>query len=167
MRREVLKRIVRGLALGVLSVPMLLMAAGCYEKLNGGGWMLSANGEDRATFGIHFEVVDPIDPTTAHVRGTYYDHGNGVRLKFIEVVDYASGPGPEEGDCAQFEATYKSQAKRQPGSGTASVTLCDSGEPGIVTDTLDISILDGPYAGYKNTGLILGGNFQGFQTEEQ
>ena len=60
-----LKRIVRVLALGALSVPMLLMAAGCYEKLNGGGWMLSANGEDRATFGIHFEVVDPIDPTTA------------------------------------------------------------------------------------------------------
>ncbi len=162
-----LKSILRALALSVLAVPMLLLATGCYEKLNGGGWMLSANEEDRATFGIHFEVEDPMDPTTAHARGTYHDRGYGVRLKFKEVVGTAGGPGPEEGDCAFFQATYKSQDKRQPGSGTASVTACDNGEPGVNGDTLDIFVSDGPYAGYENTGLILGGNFQGFQTEKQ
>jgi hypothetical protein len=154
----VLKPIARVVALCVLAVPLLLMAAGCYEKLNGGGWMLSANGEDRATFGIHFD--GPRDAA----RGTYHDHGTGVRLKFEGVVIYFSGSGPE---CAIFDATYKSQDKRQPGSGAVSVTACDEGEPGVSGDTLDILVLDGPYAGYENGGPILGGNFQGFQTEER
>ena len=155
-----LKRVVRVLALGVLLVPMLLMAAGCYEKLNGGGWMLSANGEDRATFGIHFDGTR--DRHAA--RGTYHDHGTGVRFRFVEEVGHAVGTGPEEGDCAVFIATYKSQDKKEPGSGLVDVTACDEGEPAVNGDTLDIFVETGPYAGYENGGPILGGNFQGFQT---
>ena len=157
-----LKGIVRVLALGVLSVAMLLMAAGChgsYDKLNGGGWMLSANGDDRATFGIHF------DGTRSDARGTYHDHGTDVRFKFAGVSDFVLGR--ELRTCAHFEANYKSQDKKQSGSGTVEVTACDNGEPGVNGDTLRIHVLDGPYAGYRNAGPILGGNFQGFQTEEQ
>ena len=153
-----LKRIVRVLALGVLLVSMVLMAAGCYEKLNGGGWMLSANGVDRATFGIHF------DGTHRAARGTYHDHGTGVRFRFVEVDGYVVGPGPEEGDCAVFFATYTSQDKKDSGSGDVLVIACDNGEPGVNGDSLSVSVLDGPYADYENAGLILGGNFQGFQT---
>jgi hypothetical protein len=149
----VLKSILRALALGVLSVPMLLMATGCYEKLNGGGWMLSANGADRATFGIHF------DGTHSAARGTYHDHGTGVRFKFEGVVDFAS---EEEGDCAVFIANYKSQDKKEAGSGDVLVIACDEGEPGVNGDFLAIIVGDGPYRGYENEGPILGGNFQGF-----
>ncbi len=154
-----LKRIVRVLALGMLAVFMLLVATGCYQKLNGGGWMLSANGEDRATFGLHFD-----GPRSA-ARGTYHDHGTGVRFKFVGVLAYASGPGPEEGDCALFDATYTSQDKKKSGSGAVLVIACDEGEPGVNGDTLDISVLSGPYEGYDNGGQILGGNLQGFQME--
>ena len=158
-----LKCLVRVLALGVLSVPMLLMATGCYEKLNGGGWMRSANGEDRATFGIH---VNATRSDARGTRGTYHDHGTGVRLKFHKLVDVELSER-EEGDCPAFEATYKSQDKRQPGKGTVEVTACDNGEPGINGDTLDIFVIDGPYTGYQNAGPILGGNFQFFPLEEQ
>ena len=154
-----LKGIVRVLALGLLSVPMLFMATGCYEKLNGGGWMLSANGEDRATFGIH------VNATRSDARGTYHDHGTGVRLKFYELGGVGLDDG-EPGDCAYFEATYTSQDKRQPGKGTVDVVACDNGEPGVNGDTLEISVNNGPYAGYYNAGPILGGNFQFFPLEE-
>ena len=158
-----LKCLVRVLALGVLSVPMLLMATGCYEKLNGGGWMRSANGEDRATFGIH---VNATRSDARGTRGTYHDHGTGVRLKFHKLGDVELSER-EEGGCAFFEATYKSQDKRQPGKGTVEVTACDNGEPGVNGDTLEIFVIDGPYADYGNSGPILGGNFQLFLLEEQ
>ena len=151
-----LKRVVKVLALGVLLVPMVLMAAGCYEKLNGGGWMLSDNGEDRATFGIHFD-----GPRHA-ARGTYHDHGTGERFRFVASEGYVVD---EPGDCALFLATYKSQDRKEPGSGTVAVSACDAGEPGVNGDTLYIFVLDGPYADYENGGPILGGNFQGFQTK--
>ncbi len=144
----------RLLALGVLVVTVLLATTGCYEKLNGGGWMLSANGEDRATFGIHF------DGTPRAARGTYHDHGTGVRFRFVGVEGYLTEE--EEGDCAVFVANYKSQDKKQPGSGSLLVIACDEGEPGVNGDSLFIYVLDGPYADYENGGLILGGNFQGF-----
>jgi hypothetical protein len=160
----VLKRIVRVLALGLLSVPMLLMATGCheYEKLNGGGWMLSANGEDRATFGIHVNATH--SDARRGARGTYHDHGTGLRLKFYRLV--SAGQSLED-DCAVFKATYTSQDKRQPGKGTVGVVACDNGEPGAKGDTLEISVTNGPYAGYYNAGPILGGNFQYFPLEEQ
>ena len=46
---------VRLLGPSVLTVAALFGTTGCYEKLNGGGWMQSAEEEGRATFGIHYE----------------------------------------------------------------------------------------------------------------
>lgn len=150
----------RLLALGVVVVGVLLATTGCLSKASGGGWMLSANDEDRATFGFHFD--GPRDTA----RGTYHDHGTGVRFRFDGVVDWdrdSVAPGLE---CLGFEGTYTSLDKTHPGSGTVQVDACDQGEPGAIDDDLAIFVFDGPYAGYRNGAIVLsggisGGNIQG------
>jgi hypothetical protein len=168
----VLNRALRVLLLCFVMVPVLLFAAGCYEKLYGGGWMQSVIAGDKATFAISYDLTryfesDQSDPSLIHLEGFYHDQGLDVRLKFEDVRSYAHGPGPEEGDCAFFATTYTSQNPAKPGTGIAEVVACDNGEPGVEGDLLAIDILTGPYTGYQNVGPILGGNFQGFQTEEQ
>ena len=161
--RRIISAVKRGnrlrfLALSVLVVAVLVGTTGCYSKLNGGGWMQSANGESRATFGITYDG----DLSTA--RGTNQDKAAGVSLKF----SYASREWfltqeQMDSDCAYFDATYQSQNKKKPGSGIASLVACDNGEPGFRGDTLSINVEDGPYLGYTNSGPILGGNLQGLE----
>ena len=150
----------RLLALSVLAVTMLFGATGCYEKLNGGGWMQSANGVDRAIFGLHY------DGTTGTAKGTYHDKGAGVRLKFDAASPSFPGFDPNS-NCAGFFANYESQDKANPGTGTAFLLACDNGEPGFEGDTLTINVQSGPYAGYTNSGPILGGNLQGLERTQQ
>jgi hypothetical protein len=169
----VVNRVLRVLVLCFVIVPVLLFAAGCYEKLNGGGWMQSANGEDKANFSISYNLTrflesDQTDPSLIHLEGIYHDKGLDVRLKYEDVLQFADEPDISEGqDCVLFRTTYTSQDKDRPGTGTADVLACDLGEPGVEGDFLVIEVLSGPYAGYSNAGPILGGNFQGFQMEEQ
>jgi hypothetical protein len=122
----VVNRVLRVLLLCFVIVPVLLFAAGCYEKLNGGGWMQSANGEDKANFSISYDLTrylesDQSDPSLIHLQGVYHDKGLDVRLKYEDVLDFVAGPGPEEGDCALFLTTYTSQDRARPGTGTAVV----------------------------------------------
>jgi hypothetical protein len=145
----------RLLALGVVVVGVLLATTGCLSKASGGGWMLSANGEDRATFGFHFD--GPRDAA----RGSYHDHGTGVRFKFDGLIEYTRRGPPE---CLQFVGTYTSLDKTHPGSGTVDVVACDFGEPGTF-DGLIIDVIDGPYTGYHNNQNISGGNIQGGKSQ--
>jgi hypothetical protein len=169
----VVNRVLRVLLLCFVIVPVLLFAAGCYEKLNGGGWMHSANGVDKANFSISYNLTrylesDQSDPSLIHLEGIYHDKGLDVRLKYEEVLDFVEEPDfPEDADCVLFLTTYTSQDRDMPGTGEADVLACDFGEPGVQGDFLGINIFSGPYAGYENDGFILGGNFQGFQIEEQ
>jgi hypothetical protein len=169
----VVNRVLRVLLLCFVIVPVLLFAAGCYEKLNGGGWMQSANLEDKANFSISYNLTpylesDQSDPSLIHLEGVYHDKGLDVRLKYEDVLDFADEPdGPEGQDCVFFVTTYTSQDRDMPGTGEAAVLACDLGEPGVEGDGLVIEVLSGPYVGYQNGGPILGGNFQGFQIEEQ
>jgi hypothetical protein len=169
----VVNRVLRVLVLCFVIVPVLLFAAGCYEKLNGGGWMQSRNLEDKANFSISYNLTrflesDQSDPSLIHLEGVYHDKGLDVRLKYGEVLDFVDEPDVSEGeDCVLFLTTYTSQDRDLPGTGEAEVLACDFGEPGVQGDFLSINILTGPYAGYQNGGFILGGNFQGFQIEEQ
>jgi hypothetical protein len=171
----VVNRVLRVLLLCFVIVPVLLFAAGCYEKLNGGGWMESANGVDKANFSISYNLTpylesDQSDPSLIHLEGIYHDKGLDVRLKYEDVLDFADEPDVSEGeDCVLFLTTYTSQdsATRPDNTGEAEVLACDLGEPGVEGDFLLINILTGPYEGYSNAGPILGGNFQGFQLEGQ
>jgi hypothetical protein len=169
----VVNRVLRVLLLCFVIVPVLLFAAGCYEKLNGGGWMESANGVDKANFSISYNLTrylesDQSDPSLIHLEGIYHDKGLDVRLKYEEVLDFVEEPDfSEDADCVLFLTTYTSQDRDMPGTGEADVLACDGGEPGVQGDFLSINIFSGPYAGYENDGFILGGNFQGFQIEEQ
>ena len=74
---------VRLLGPSVLTVAALFGTTGCYEKLNGDGWMQLAEEEGRATFGIHYERFA--------AQGTYQDKAAEVRLRFYEAV-------PKSGD---------------------------------------------------------------------
>jgi hypothetical protein len=169
----VVNRVLRVLVLCFVIVPVLLFAAGCYEKLNGGGWMQSANGVDKANFSISYNLTrylesDQSDPSLIHLEGVYHDKGLDVRLKYEDVLDFVDNPDVSEGqDCVLFLTTYTSQDRDMPGTGQAEVLACDLGEPGVQGDFLAIDVLSGPYEGYNNEGFILGGNFQGFQMEEQ
>jgi hypothetical protein len=169
----VVNRVLRVLLLCFVIVPVLLFAAGCYEKLNGGGWMQSANGVDKANFSISYNLTpylesDQSDPSLIHLEGIYHDKGLDVRLKYEDVLDFVDDPDVSEGqDCVLFVTTYTSQDRDMPGTGEAGVLACDLGEPGVEGDFLVIEVLSGPYVGYSNGGPILGGNFQGFQIEEQ
>ena len=157
--RRIISAVKRGnrlrlLAVSVLVVAVLLGTTGCYSKLNGGGWMQSANGESRATFGIHY------DGNLRAARGTYQDKAEGVSLKFVDAI-----PDFSTQDCATYVATYQSQDKtdRESEEQYAILEACDNGEPGVLGDTLSIDLLFGPYDGYSNSGPILGGNLQGLE----
>jgi hypothetical protein len=158
---------------------MALLAAfvlsGCYLKLTGGGWMRSVNGVDKATFSVNYNVVSAqtepgqcnFDFEEAHIRGTYHDHGTGVRFKINDeqVVNIGCSVDPPEdpdNECAWTITSYESQDRKNPGTGHVEVIACDHGEPGDA-DTLEIEVLSGPYADYYNAGPVLGGNFQGHE----
>ena len=164
--RRIISAIRRGnrlrlLALSVLVVAVLVGTTGCYTKLNGGGWMQSANGQGRATFGIHYDYYNKGAAT-----GTYQDKAAGVSVAFSDVVV----PDNSDPECATYSAFYRTQDKnvRNRDDQFAILTACDNGEPhrGFVGDTLSIELLGGPppYRGYTNSGPILGGNLNGLET---
>jgi hypothetical protein len=167
--RRIISAVKRGnrlrlLALSMLVVAVLVGTTGCYSKLNGGGWMQSANGESRATFGIHY------DADLRAARGIYQDKAAGVRIKLTDfvVADFGT-PTPDE--CAYYTASYQSldKTERYNENGQiyfANIEACDNGEPGFRGDTLGIELLFGPDDGYSNSGPILGGNLQGLKQTE-
>jgi len=165
--RRIISAVKRGnrlrlLALSVLAVVMLFGATGCWETIDGGGWMRSTDEQSKATFGIRYDAASEAG------RGTYQDKAAGVSLRFYEAREEVRASDEERSDeeifsdCAYFYADYQSLDKTNRGSGTAYLVACDTREYLFRGDTLHIELQTGPYAGYTNTGPILGGNLQGF-----
>jgi hypothetical protein len=164
----------RLLSLGAMALLVALVLSGCFLKLTGGGWMRSVNGVAKATFSVNYNVTRAqtgpgpcdFDLEEAHIRGTYFDRGEGVRFKFSdEGLDNIScttdpTPGDPDNECVRFRTSYVSLDPKNSGTGTVIVTACDHDVSGDV-DTLRIEVLSGPYDGYFNAGPVLGGNFKG------
>jgi hypothetical protein len=164
----------RLLSLAAMAVLATFFLSGCYLQLTGGGWMRSVNGVDKATFSVNYDVAKGQEAPgvckyeLTHIRGTYHDHGTDVRFKIDDkdvkfivcFIDPDFTVPPLDNNCAGFVTSYESQDPKLPGRGHVSVAPCDHGEPGDV-DFLAIQVQSGPYAGYFNSGPVLGGNFQG------
>ena len=155
----------------VASVSALALAAiGC-DQFNGGGWLQSSTGEDRATFAVHGKCKETEDPVFGQVAALhegqlqYNDHGADIRFH----GDVEPFPFPISQTCKElddpfifpaviFRGTYRPQPRGVPGEFTG--TVADNGEPGFEGDTVSISVLTGQYAGYQNAGPLQGGNIQ-------
>ena len=121
--------------------------------------MQSANGQGRATFGIHYDYYK------SAATGTYQDKAAGVSVSFVDVIF----PVSNDPQCATYSAFYRTQSvtDKNAHDQIAYLTACDNGEPGFVGDTLSIELQGGPapYRGYTNSGRILGGNLKGLETD--
>jgi len=148
--------------LAALAVAVLLLAA-CLPPLGtttarGGGWIDSALGEGRATFG--FQLV--CDPDTGNVSGQiqYHDHGFDVSFHGEAItirhgcVDPDAAFRPEG-----FVGEYRPQPRRLGEGGAVLFLAIDRGEPGpSEDDRIRVELIGGVYDGYVNAGTLQGGN---------
>ena len=147
---------------------LALGAIGC-DQFNGGGWLQSSTGEDKATFAVHGKCEEAQDPLFGQVavlyegKLQYNDHGADVRFHgdvelFILDIEVDSCKELAQSTVVRFVGNYRPQPSGVPGEFTG--TVRDNGEPGFEGDTFSISVLTGQYAGYENTGPLQGGNTQ-------
>lgn len=139
---------------GLAGLIGVLALTGCASKLNGGGFIRSANGIDRANFGFSY------DGPSDHFRGTYHDKALGVRLRGTGVLPPPWTPPEDTTACIAGIMGYESQNPRQRGAGTLYLQACDGGSTGVGEDTITINVLTGPFAGYVNSGVVEGGNLK-------
>lgn len=132
-----------------LFVPLIAMAMAC--QANGMGWIPSAVDPDqKATFGFVY------DGDTQTFSGSYHDKAADVDFKGTGVLK--SGPPPSgmksKGGCLLGFPAYESQNSAHPGGGNLFFFVCDADGSGSVTlgDFISIDVIDGPYAGYQNSG---------------
>jgi len=122
-------------------------APSCHDFVTGGGWIKA--GTSRANFG--FNAGYKPGSTSPEVEFNYIDHNTGMHVKATSVTQYVVGPTPTS---RHFEG--QAEVDGIPGH-SYSVNVADNGEPGRMTDTLNIT-LDG--GSYSNGGALQGGNIQ-------
>lgn len=141
-----------GVVVGAFAVvASLLSGCGDYggvDRMAGKGFMPAAS-TGTATFSFMF------DGPASEVEGAYLDRSAGVMFSFTGVVDYLE-PITGDEECMNAELDYKSMNPRSRGGGSVSVVACDLGPAGVGSDTLDISVLSGPFSQYSNYGTITG-----------
>ena len=156
-------------SVSTLVVLLCAIALASCAKASGGGWMLSATGSGKATFGFSGKckdsTVDGVPTAKITAQLEYNDAPAGVRLHGI--VSDTTFPGET---CAQVQAAWDT-----PGSSTFSgiyrpqsggeegrffVTLTDAGNPGLKGDQFSLLLLGGDYDGYSNTAPLGGGNIK-------
>ena len=151
-------------------VIVLTLALGGCKTIRGGGWLGSANGESKATFGMNITCEN----SEYYGKFTYQDHGVKVKMadgKMRHVslkawidrtnVDYGYSCDdyfPE--DYTQYNFAYRTQPDKSGGEGLGIIKLWDANLTGFPddNDALCIEIITGPYAGYFNCGDLGGGN---------
>ena len=137
----------------VIGAVFLLVLTGCWDpvKITGGGWLESAV-EGKANFGVVFNGCKD----DATLNFTYHDKAAGVKLKggLYEIIDEDT-----------LKVEYRSTNPKDRGEGLAILTLVDNGEGTGEHGDLSIEIYSGPFAGYKNIGLI-NGNIQEHECNE-
>jgi hypothetical protein len=151
MKKSVLGRRRLVLAIGALGAAAAL--AGC--SATGGGQLAGINAQ-KATFAFSWvETVESNGSSNVfqgNLAGTYLD--GYVKLRFTgSTMSFMGEP------CTSVMGTYTSTNRAYPGSGSASLHVCDNGQGQSGTgDTFSISLTSGPYAGYSNSGTITHGN---------
>mgnify|MGYP001774078126 CR=1 FL=1 len=150
-------------SIGVVVVSMLLLA-GC-RNASGGGWIPSATGEDKATFGFTFHCKDK--GGDAHLSGQlqYQDKPYGIRLHGTmggTIEEMTCTEAASDFEVALNESSFDGQYRPQPKgqSGTFFVNVVDNGEPGKLDDEFCIVLLEGAYDGYQNCRTLGAGNIQ-------
>jgi len=140
--------------LGLLAVSALALA-GC--TANGGGWIYSAVGAKKATFGFTWRTDDSLTQSTTGelAKGSWSD--GYVKFRIANGgIDFPTGP-----DCVAGSGQYVSTNRNYPGGGDLYITICDYGEPGPTAgDYVDVDPQGGPYDFYENSGTLQGGNLQ-------
>jgi len=142
---------------------VLLTASGC-DTATGGGWIAGIV-DARATFGFTVRCTD------TRVRGTpvatlsdgQLDWHDGF-VSFHGVVMPQQVPDTTCDEFAfnlptiHFAGTYTPH--NSSGSGFFNATVFDGGEPGALTDTINIELTGGDFTGYANGGELQDGNVQ-------
>ena len=120
-------------------------------QATGTGWFpSSADPATKATFGFVY------DGTSETLSGSYHDRAADVDFKGRGVIK--AGPPPagvqSKGGCLMGTPSYESTNKDRPGQGTLLLIVCDLGGngPSPDDDMIFIDVIDGPYAGYFNSG---------------
>ena len=135
---------------------------GCIGDYSGGGAMPSASGiqGEKATFGFYIHAgndgLDCNNITSASGDFQFVDHGTGVNVAFHAVIlDSAGGfADADENFAPIFLADYYVKGKK---AGQVLVGAMDYGKT-KKTDNIFVMVLDGPFAGYLNTGIFEKGN---------
>jgi hypothetical protein len=157
----------RLLAIGFLIVAGMLLTS-C-TKATGGGWITSATGVGKATFGFTGKCRDLVVNSTPTAEITarleYHDHPAGVSFHGVVPAIRVSGSTCAElqdefdrpGDSV-FTGSYQPQPKGA--AGVFMLRVGDAGEPGRTGDLFCVSLIDGAYDAYRNCGALGGGNIQ-------
>ncbi len=153
----------------IVLIVSAMFTVGCYKAM-GGGWIPSAPGADKATFGFSApcKTTKQNGLTVALLYDGQLEWKDGV-VGFHAVIDPLPIVGPKcetirqftSGQAVTFSGTYTPQPAGAPG--TFSAVVIDNGEPGTISgDYIEIHLMGGQYAGYVNFGTIQGGNIQVF-----
>ena len=149
----------------------------CCNTARGGGSIVINDGSSKtphkATFG--FQMVCKKDANGIPVASgqlEYQDHrpwnGLSVSLHGVlnnpsEFTDPAGVPVECTGKKGAFKGTYRPQPESLGAGGTFSVEVEDLGKEGPSDgDTFKITVLDGVFAGYTQSGALAGGNIKTF-----
>lgn len=141
---------------------VVLGLAGCSGEYSGGGAMPSASGVpgEKATFGFTIyafnDGVSCDEIVSATGQFQYVDHGTGVNVAFhAKIVDFAGAfADPDFNVAPLFIADYYVKGKK---AGQVLIGAMDYGNASKI-DRVMVSVLDGPFAGYSNSGAFEKGN---------
>ncbi len=154
------KQIVRRSLRAGLVAGFALVMVGC-TTVRGGGWVTSATGTGKATFGFQL-VCNGDETTTAQVSGQlqYHDPGANVRLHGqADAVPFSTCTN--NGVEGRFFGRYTPQPQSRGPGGEFEIVAQDLGERGPSKgDTFQITLTGGVYDGYTNEGVVGGGNIQ-------
>jgi len=145
------------LAAGLATLPMVVRGGGktvppeeggkptggggekdCADRVTGGGWIVGTPSGGFANFGVGGGILN--GEFWGHLN--YLDHDEGLHVKATAVTGYEVDPN--DPDCRYIE--YDVTINDEPG--TATVHVCDYGEPGA-DDIFEIEL---------STGYTAGGN---------
>ena len=152
----------------LVCIVMLALSLNACRTVRGGGWIESASGEGKATFGINLNCSSP----DYSGRFNYHDHGVKMEMpdgKMHKLVILARITQDHETLCSDsipehtmWQFDYQVQPNKYGtsgfGSGYIQFSDADRSEDPSDEDELLINIINGPFAGYFNAGKLGGGN---------
>ena len=129
----------------VLFLGVALLLTGCFEsaKYTGGGSLDSVECGEKANFGFVFNACKD------EAKGVfnYHDMADGVKMK---------GELKEIKGENEVTVYYRSTNPRERGDGVAKLEFYDMGEGNENHGWFKIKVYTGPFAGYRNEGIIQG-----------